>query len=199
MADGTLGIDIGGSGIKAAVVDTATGRLVSERLRVATPSPSTPDKVGAIFAGEDGSRRELTFAELSRDVTRLAEYMGVYRAEANETIIHEGDAGERCPVAGAEERGDRAAGTQLDLYALAAVDCWGRAPDGLRTTEWSVREGAGVTRDWAAPRMSNWPAAQRFTPRAAPPATPTSAALSCTSTRPCARTARRATIRMSGR
>ena len=29
--------------------------------------------VGAVFAGEDGSRRELTFAELSRDVTRLAE------------------------------------------------------------------------------------------------------------------------------
>jgi acetyl-CoA synthetase len=33
----------------------------------------TPDKVAAVFAGEDGSRRELTFAELSRDVTRLAE------------------------------------------------------------------------------------------------------------------------------
>jgi acetyl-CoA synthetase len=33
----------------------------------------TPDKVGAVFAGEDGSRREVTFAELSRDVTRLAE------------------------------------------------------------------------------------------------------------------------------
>jgi acetyl-CoA synthetase len=33
----------------------------------------TPNKIGAVFAGEDGSRRELTFAELSRDVTRLAE------------------------------------------------------------------------------------------------------------------------------
>ena len=33
----------------------------------------TPDKAGAIFAGEDGSRRALTFAELSLDVTRLAE------------------------------------------------------------------------------------------------------------------------------
>ena len=32
-----------------------------------------PARVGAVFAGEDGSRRELTFAELSRDVTRLAE------------------------------------------------------------------------------------------------------------------------------
>jgi len=32
-----------------------------------------PDAVGAVFAGEDGARRELTFAELSREVTRLAE------------------------------------------------------------------------------------------------------------------------------
>ncbi|HEV7864293.1 MAG TPA: PD-(D/E)XK nuclease family protein [Acidimicrobiia bacterium] len=45
---------------------------------------------------------------------------------------------------------DAGAGFQLGLYALAAVDCWGRAPDGLRTTEWYVREGAGVTRDWDA-------------------------------------------------
>ena len=43
---------------------------------------------------------------------------------------------------------DAGAGFQLDLYALAAVDCWGRDPAGLRTTEWYVREGAGVTRDW---------------------------------------------------
>jgi len=45
---------------------------------------------------------------------------------------------------------DRSAGLQLGLYALAAVDCWGRKPDGLRTTEWYVREGAGVSRDWDA-------------------------------------------------
>jgi acetyl-CoA synthetase len=32
-----------------------------------------PDAVAAVFAGEDGARREVTFAELSRDVTRLAE------------------------------------------------------------------------------------------------------------------------------
>jgi polyphosphate glucokinase len=42
-----IGVDVGGSGIKAAVVDTGSGRLVSERLRVATPTPSTPDKVSA--------------------------------------------------------------------------------------------------------------------------------------------------------
>jgi acetyl-CoA synthetase len=32
-----------------------------------------PDKIGAVFAGEDGERREWTFAELSRAVTRLGE------------------------------------------------------------------------------------------------------------------------------
>ena len=40
-----IGVDVGGSGVKAAIVDTADGRLVSDRLRVPTPTPSTPDKV----------------------------------------------------------------------------------------------------------------------------------------------------------
>ena len=42
-----IGIDVGGSGIKAAVVDVDTGRLTSERLRVPTPVPSTPEAVVA--------------------------------------------------------------------------------------------------------------------------------------------------------
>lgn len=40
-----IGIDVGGSGIKAAVVDVDAGRLQSLRLRVATPNPSTPEAV----------------------------------------------------------------------------------------------------------------------------------------------------------
>jgi polyphosphate glucokinase len=40
-----LGIDVGGSGIKGAVVDLATGTLVDSRRRVSTPSPSTPRAV----------------------------------------------------------------------------------------------------------------------------------------------------------
>lgn len=48
---------------------------------------------------------------------------------------------------------DGGAGFQLDLYALAAVDCWGRDAAGLRTTEWYVREGAGVSRDWDDPAV----------------------------------------------
>ena len=42
-----IGVDVGGSGIKAAVVDADDGRFVSDRLRVPTPSPSTPDAVSA--------------------------------------------------------------------------------------------------------------------------------------------------------
>ena len=40
-----IGVDVGGSGIKAAVVDVDEGRLVSPRLRVVTPNPSTPEAV----------------------------------------------------------------------------------------------------------------------------------------------------------
>ncbi len=40
-----IGVDVGGSGIKTAIVDVDTGRLVSDRLRVPTPTPSTPDAV----------------------------------------------------------------------------------------------------------------------------------------------------------
>ena len=40
-----LGIDIGGSGIKAAPVDVTTGTLTAERVKVPTPRPAQPDPV----------------------------------------------------------------------------------------------------------------------------------------------------------
>ncbi|WP_221075916.1 polyphosphate--glucose phosphotransferase [Agarivorans aestuarii] len=40
-----LGVDIGGTGIKAAIVDSTTGELISERHRIATPQPATPKAV----------------------------------------------------------------------------------------------------------------------------------------------------------
>jgi polyphosphate glucokinase len=40
-----LGIDIGGTGIKGAVVDTETGALVRPRHRLLTPQPATPKAV----------------------------------------------------------------------------------------------------------------------------------------------------------
>jgi polyphosphate glucokinase len=43
-----LGIDIGGSGIKGAPVDLATGELTTDRLKIATPEQSTPQNVAKV-------------------------------------------------------------------------------------------------------------------------------------------------------
>ncbi len=56
----TLGIDIGGSGIKGAPVDTEQGILVAERARIATPVPSTPDAVTAVITELAGKFPETT-------------------------------------------------------------------------------------------------------------------------------------------
>jgi len=43
-----LGIDIGGTGIKGAVVNTKTGELLTERFRIPTPQPATPEAVADV-------------------------------------------------------------------------------------------------------------------------------------------------------
>ena len=40
-----FGIDVGGSGIKGAPVDTETGELLAERIRIKTPKPATPEAI----------------------------------------------------------------------------------------------------------------------------------------------------------
>jgi polyphosphate glucokinase len=45
-----FGVDIGGTGIKGAIVDLATGALRTERVKYPTPHPSTPDAVAAVVA-----------------------------------------------------------------------------------------------------------------------------------------------------
>lgn len=40
-----LGIDVGGSGIKGAIVDSEKGLLISDRFRIPTPKPATPAAV----------------------------------------------------------------------------------------------------------------------------------------------------------
>ncbi|MDQ6849967.1 MAG: ROK family protein [Actinomycetota bacterium] len=45
-----FGIDIGGTGIKGAVVDTETGKLVTVRKRILTPHPSTPYNVAEVVS-----------------------------------------------------------------------------------------------------------------------------------------------------
>jgi len=48
--NGILGIDVGASGIKGAIVDVSTGELLSERFRVSTPQPSKTKAVAKAFA-----------------------------------------------------------------------------------------------------------------------------------------------------
>lgn len=45
MTHHVLGIDIGGTGIKGAVVDTLTGKLIGEKHKIKTPETSTPEEV----------------------------------------------------------------------------------------------------------------------------------------------------------
>ncbi|KAA9153318.1 ROK family protein [Amycolatopsis acidicola] len=45
-----FGIDIGGSGIKGALVDLEKGALIGDRLRIDTPRPSTPEAVADVVA-----------------------------------------------------------------------------------------------------------------------------------------------------
>ncbi len=43
-----LGIDVGGSGIKGAIVETDTGELLTEKFRLKTPRPAKPEAVAQV-------------------------------------------------------------------------------------------------------------------------------------------------------
>ena len=45
-----LGIDIGGSGMKGALVNTETGELLTERFRIETPKSRKPEEMAKVFA-----------------------------------------------------------------------------------------------------------------------------------------------------
>src|SRR5215469_7085208 len=76
-----LGIDIGGTGIKGAPVDLATGKLLADRKKIATPSPSTPDAV----------------TEVVRELVQAFSWSGVIGATfpgvvAGVTVLNDADA-----------------------------------------------------------------------------------------------------------
>jgi polyphosphate glucokinase len=50
VAELRFGVDIGGTGIKGATVDIATGELTTDRVRILTPQPATPDSVVPVVA-----------------------------------------------------------------------------------------------------------------------------------------------------
>jgi polyphosphate glucokinase len=62
MAQKLLGIDVGGSSIKAAVVDVDAGRLVGDLISSPTPLPSTPGAMLTVFKGLAGQLPESTGA-----------------------------------------------------------------------------------------------------------------------------------------
>jgi len=75
-----LGVDIGGSGIKAAPVDVTAGALARERIKVPTPQPSKPEVVAEAVRGLVGQfgwsgRAGITFPGVVTD--------GVIRTAAN--------------------------------------------------------------------------------------------------------------------
>ena len=51
MTTGLIGVDIGGSGIKAGLVDARRGALIGDRMRVETPQPAVPEAVVEAAAG----------------------------------------------------------------------------------------------------------------------------------------------------
>ena len=50
MSQNVLGIDVGGSSIKAGVVAVASGQLLGEMISAPTPKPSTPQSVAALIS-----------------------------------------------------------------------------------------------------------------------------------------------------
>lgn len=44
-----LGIDVGGSGIKGAIINTKTGELLTERYRIPTPGQANPDQIADVI------------------------------------------------------------------------------------------------------------------------------------------------------
>jgi polyphosphate glucokinase len=49
MSQNLLGIDVGGSSVKAGVVDVTTGQLLGEMISAPTPKASTPDRLAAVI------------------------------------------------------------------------------------------------------------------------------------------------------
>jgi polyphosphate glucokinase len=84
-----LGIDIGGTGIKAAVVDLASGQFVTDRVRELTPQPATPEAVIAVVV--DVVRQLEATGKLASGMSGGAGFPSVIRAGTAMAATH-GDA-----------------------------------------------------------------------------------------------------------
>ncbi len=91
-----LGLDIGGTGIKAAVVDLASGQLVTDRIREPTPRPATRDAVLDVVA-EVAGKVQAT-GTLTADMPGGAGFPSVIRAGHAMTATHGDPSWIRAPV-----------------------------------------------------------------------------------------------------
>jgi polyphosphate glucokinase len=120
-----LGIDVGGSGMKAAPVDLVTGRMLSARFRIPTPQPAAP----------------ITMADVAR---RLVDQFG-WRGKVGVTfpgIVRHGVVGSAVNLDPSWVHTDAdavfSAATGCDVTVLNDADAAGLA---------EVRFGAGANRD----------------------------------------------------
>src|SRR5215210_4519757 len=103
-----------------------------------------PDAVAAVFAGEDGSRRELTFAQLSSEVTRVAEGLARLGVEASDRV---GIYMPMCPeIAVASHACAHLGAVQVPIFSgFAAPAVRERLRDSeakaVVTADWSLRRG----------------------------------------------------------
>ena len=106
-----LGVDVGGSGVKGAIVDLDTGLLVGERFRLDTPQPATPKAVtkavaevvdhfgwtgpvGVTYPGVVVEGVVMTAANVDKSWigTNVAEQMGSALGGRQVTVLNDADA-----------------------------------------------------------------------------------------------------------
>jgi polyphosphate glucokinase len=115
-----LGIDIGGTGVKAALIDVGTGELLSRRHRVNTPQPATPDAV----AGAVRHLVDLVAAELKLPPD-LPVGVGIPGPIKDGTVMTAANIDKRWIGASAEELIGKALGRRV--YAINDADAAGMA------------------------------------------------------------------------
>jgi polyphosphate glucokinase len=86
LAGRAIGLDVGGTGIKAAVVDLSTGALVTDRIRELTPRPMTP---GAVLDVISSVMQQLgATGAVTADMRGGTAFPSVIRAGHAMTVVH---------------------------------------------------------------------------------------------------------------
>ena len=80
MAERILGIDVGGSSIKSALVDVESGKILATAFSVATPKPATPPQLLDVFG--DVVRHFAPVAAIGLAMPSVVQH-GVTRTAAN--------------------------------------------------------------------------------------------------------------------